>query len=284
MQKPLVTFSDGSPVPLDGKYHVDPLNPLRSIKYLEPWQPPGVTRIFAGGNTARVGLLSDGTVLKFVFDKDNNHAHKCLEIEHHILSTLGKHERLASYIGKHPHGLQFHFAQNKDIRQYISSHEGDSIPLNLRQKWAKQAAQAVSFVHSKGVIHCDIHPNNFLLDENLNIRLCDFSGSMFEQLDGQGLESTRFFLPRDPLTTPTIRTDLFALASTIYYIMCDEEPYKELSDDDVIARFARAEFPDVSTIPDGDAIKACWTGTFRNAKELELALLQNNGKQDLGSC
>jgi serine/threonine protein kinase len=142
-----------------------------------------------------------------------------------------------------------------------------------------QAAQAVSFVHSRGIIHCDIHPNNFLLDDQLNLRLCDFSGSLFGKLDGQAMESTRFFLPRDPLTTPTEWTDLFALGSTIYYIMCGQEPYRDLSDDDVTARYERGEFPDVTTVPYGRIIRACWTGTFSNAHDLEQALLQENGSE-----
>lgn len=279
MPKPLVTFLDGSPVPLDGKFHMDPLDPLVSKKYLEPWYPPGVTRVFAGGNTARLGFLSDGTVLKFPFDRDDQRACKGLEIEHYILSALGDHERLVKYLGKHPYGLKFQFAQNQDVRRYMSLHGSNLIPLQLRQKWVNQAAQAVSFVHSRGIIHCDIHPNNFLLDDQLDLRLGDFSGSLFGKLDGQAMESTRFFFPRDPLTTPTERTDLFALASTLYYFMCGQEPYEDLLDEDVTARYVRGEFPDVTTISYGRAIKACWTGTFSNAQELEKALLQDNGNK-----
>lgn len=60
-----------------------------------------------------------------------------------------------------------------------------------------QAAEALVFIHSKGVIHCDIHPKNFLLDKKLNLRLCDFAGSLFGILDGGAIESARFFLLRD---------------------------------------------------------------------------------------
>jgi len=279
MQKSLVVFSDGSPVPLDGKFHVDPLDPLVSIKYVKSWCPPGVTRVFSGGSTSRLGFLSDGTVLKFPFDREDQRARKCLEIEHHILSALGDHERVVKYLGKHLHGLNFQFAQNQDVRRYMSSRESNLIPLQLRERWVNQAARAVSFVHSRGVIHCDIHPNNFLLDKQLNLQLCDFSGSLFGELDGQAMESTRFFLPRDPLTTPNERTDLFALVSTFYYFMCGREPYEDLSDDDVTARYMRGEFPDVTTVSYGAVIKAGWTGTISNAKELEEALLQDDGNR-----
>lgn len=62
-------------------------------------------------------------------------------------------------------------------------------PEHLRRKWAKQAAEALAFIHDKGVIHSDIHPNNLLLDEHLDIQLCDFAGSLFGALDGGAMES-----------------------------------------------------------------------------------------------
>jgi hypothetical protein len=52
----MATFTDGTPVPEDGKYHIDPANPIVKIRYLEPWYPPGNDR-------ARLGLLPDGSLL-----------------------------------------------------------------------------------------------------------------------------------------------------------------------------------------------------------------------------
>jgi hypothetical protein len=60
--------SKNAVVPMDGKYHVDPSNPMNLVKYLDAWYPPGVsqTDILWGGNTAKLALLADGTVLKYV--------------------------------------------------------------------------------------------------------------------------------------------------------------------------------------------------------------------------
>jgi len=89
---------------------------------------------------------------------------------------------------------------NGNIYNYIHKH--DSVSIQLRLKRITQTAEALVFLHSKNVIHCDIHPNNILVDEHLNVRLCDFAGSLFGDLDGGALESTRFFLPRDWQTPP----------------------------------------------------------------------------------
>lgn len=230
------SFGESTVVPADGKYHVDPSNPMNRVKYVKAWYPPGVseTEVLWGGNTAKLALLADGTVLKYVWDRDDRRAKNCLDIEHSILSALGGHQRIVKYLGKHEYGLQFQLAANGDVRRYLSKHHNPSeIPQQLRRKWAEQAAEALAFVHAKGVIHCDIHPNNLLLDEHLDIQLCDFAGSLFGPLDGGAMESIRFFLPRDPLATPDVKSDLFALGSTMYFIMSDHEPYDDLADDEV---------------------------------------------------
>jgi serine/threonine protein kinase len=62
------------------------------------------------------------------------------------------------------------------------------------------------------------------------------------------MESTPFFLPRDPLSTPNAKSDLFALGSVMYYIMAGREPYDGLSEDEITARFSRGEFPHVARL------------------------------------
>jgi len=276
MREPFANFSDGTPVPFDGEFHVDPLDPSTSVRCLEPWVPPGVLRVFSGGNTACLGLLPDNSVLKFPFDRHDRFSKKALDIEHCILLALGDHERLVKYLGREKHGLCFQFAVNGDVRRYMSATEPASISLQLRYKWSKQATEALAIVHSRGVVHCDIHPNNFLLDDQLDLRLCDFSGSLFGDLDGAAMESTRFFLPRDPLATPNVKSDLFALGSAIYYIMSGHEPYDALSEDEVSARYSRGEFPMVDSIACGRIIMGCWKEHFNSAEEVIQALSEEN--------
>lgn len=38
----MATYTDGTPVPGDGKYYVDPANPMVKIRYIAPWYPPGI--------------------------------------------------------------------------------------------------------------------------------------------------------------------------------------------------------------------------------------------------
>jgi len=63
--------------------------------------------MLSGGHTARLGLLPDGTILKFVYDRDDHWATKGLGIENHILTALGSHQRLIKYLGQHEYSLRF---------------------------------------------------------------------------------------------------------------------------------------------------------------------------------
>ncbi|KAF2742734.1 kinase-like protein [Sporormia fimetaria CBS 119925] len=272
-------FSDGTPVPADGKWHTDPGDPMTRVRIIadQQWKPPNVTEILSGGNTAHVGLLPDGSVLKFSWDREESHLEKALDIEHQILSSIGPHDRITRYLGKQEHGLCFERATKGDVRRYMESVPLDSISVHIRLKWATQAAEALAFIHSRGVIHSDIHPNNFILDDALDLRLCDFSGSVYGELDGFAMESTGFCLPRprDSLT-PAVKTDLFALGSTIYYFMNGHQPYDTLSDEEVTARYSKGDFPEVDLIPHGQTILGCWKGDFDNAEDVLVVLARES--------
>lgn len=91
------------------------------------------------------------------------------------------------------------------------------------------------------------------------------------------MESIRFFLPRDPLSTPDIKSDLFALGSTMYFIMSDHEPYNDLTEEEVTVRYSRTEFPDVRRYPCGRVIEGCWKGEFRSAQDVVDAISGDEG-------
>jgi len=128
--------TDNEGVSMDGEFHVDPRNPMRMVRYLKAWYPPGVseTDTLWGGNTATLAQLADGTVLKYARDRDDLRAKNCLDVEHAILSALGSHARIVKYVEKHEYGLQFKLAANGDVRRYLKSHDASEISEERRRK------------------------------------------------------------------------------------------------------------------------------------------------------
>ncbi|KAL4940880.1 hypothetical protein BDV06DRAFT_195773 [Aspergillus oleicola] len=225
-------------------------------------------QFISGGLTGIVELLDDGTVLKSPFPD--------AEMENHVLDIakeasiyyrVGPHERLVRILGHSRGGLILEYMKNGDLKTYIQAR--GLIPMSLKLKWAYQITQAVSLLHSNGIIHCDIKPRNFLLDPTLNIKIIDFSGSSLDGSKPASGEGTRFYLPRHWRDPPTVATDLFALGSTLYEVFQETSPYEEIPSDQVEVLFKRKEFPNVSAIPCGEIIKQCWLSQVDSTEHVQ---------------
>lgn len=159
-----------------------------------------------------------------------------------------------------------------NLKEFLET-KGD-ITKTQRLQWGIEAAEAVVLLHSYGVIHADIKPENMLLDGSLGLRIIDLAGASIDGKPPLSLESTRYFLPRsmkDEMPCNTI-TDLFALGSSIYQIMTGRPPYEHLDDREVEASYSQKQFPSVDGIPYGDIIRRCWMCGFESAQAVLDAL------------
>lgn len=184
-------------------------------------------------------------------------------------------------ISEDPFGFLFAEASDGNLQDYIDEHHA-TIGMDLRFKWRTQAAQAIEFIHQKGVIHSDLRPENFLLHSTptakLDLLLCDFGGSTNGEIDGGHLPDSGFFNPCDPEES-TESTDIFSLGSIYYVIMTGHWPYRSSSrfqsseemlqyGELVDGLFASKKFPPVDELPGGVVIQRCWTGEYSDMKAL----------------
>jgi len=102
-------------------------------------------------------------------------------------------------------------AHNGDLERYLEEHNNE-IDDAQRSKWCTQAAEGVSYIHCKGVLHCDLQPANCLLDQNLDLAICAFGGSHFGKLSRKGLPDSGFCDPNDK-SPPSEAMDIFGLGS-----------------------------------------------------------------------
>ncbi|RSL48274.1 hypothetical protein CEP51_015657 [Fusarium floridanum] len=162
---------------------------------------------------------------------------------------------------------------NGDLETYLREHHDADI--DARHQWALQASQALENLHSFGIIHQDVTPRNFLLDENLNLYICDFAGSSFPgHIALTGAPGPRYQSRAwDPGYVPTELDDIFGLGSVLYFIMCGEEPYGNLDEDEVKSRFEKSDFPASNHLRHGEVIQSCWHGDFADAKQVVQALV-----------
>jgi serine/threonine protein kinase len=214
-------------------------------------------------------------VIKRPYPDNNSSLHE-LKIEARIYQHLGSHPRVVRFLSWDDDQsiLRIEYMKNGNLKSFITS---DQCSLGIKIRWVKQAGDAIQvfhptkqkalselnstqFLHSRDVIHCDIKPDNFLLDEKLDLKVCDFAGSSLYGSKALVCGSTRFWRPTLPKTPCEAQDDIFALGSTIYMIFTGKEPFGDLDSVEVEARFSSAEFPDTSNLPFDDVIQSCWGG------------------------
>jgi hypothetical protein len=236
--------------------------------------PKGVQRVLACGTSAFIGEVDTSTVLKYSLEPGGDMSR--LKHEHKILSLVGQHPRIIAQKGFTDAGLYLERAANETVFKYLT--ESDHTPtLKQRVSWCREVTEAVDHIHSKGVIHCDIQPTNILVDENLHLKLADFQGNYVletgEVVPGWSGEPCRYFCPREDEFEADLKTDIFALGSTIHFLMTSQEVFPDIVGGEVgwqeriQARFASGVFPKDPHPCDGVTLK-CWSRQYISAGEV----------------
>ncbi|TVY13037.1 Serine/threonine-protein kinase HT1, partial [Lachnellula arida] len=253
---------------------------------LAPEYNPCVATIVGRGSTSIIRRLRFHVVLKCPrlewWNQQDGTAHESansvrhsFKVEEEILGILGSHPRIIRFLGcsKEPKGLLFAEASKGSLQAYLD-HHNDKVNIHLRMAWRFEAGEAVQYLHSKGVIHSDLRPDNYLLNTDDSLCVCDFGGSTCGAIDGGGLPDSGFFNPGNGWVS-TMGTDIFSLGSVYYFIMTGHWPYKlpgpfvsvaeKLEyEERVDALFSKGEFPLVDNLAAGTIIHSCWMVAYKD--------------------
>ncbi len=175
-------------------------------------------------------------------------------------------------------GLYLELAVNGTLASYLLESGNPSPSTQQRLSWCREAAEAVAYIHSQSVLHCDIQPTNLLLDKDLHLKLSDFQGKLLSEdgkviLDGGSGEPCRFYFPRDDPFEADTKTDLFALGCTMYFIMMGHAVFPDIIDgengwyDKVAERFAKQQYPQDSHACSAITLK-CWLRQYGSADDV----------------
>ncbi|KAJ5362156.1 hypothetical protein N7541_003000 [Penicillium brevicompactum] len=190
----------------------------------------------------------------------------CITREKLIYQKLPKNPNILDCLKITEDGLHFPYHPLGDLRTYLSNHQ---VPQSTRCGWIKNAIDAIAFIHSHNIIHADIGPRNFLVADDLSLKLCDFAGSVIvgDDMENYVEEEDRYRLA--PGSSRSFATDLFALGCLIYEISSGSPPYDELDAEKVTVLYAIQSFPSSKGLRYHNLIQNCWNSTYTTASMLQ---------------
>lgn len=124
--------------------------------------------------------------------------------------------------------IAMEYVEGKSLREMIRSSK--KISFEEVRSLMKQICEALSYASKKGVIHCDIKPENIIIDKEGKVYLVDFGIARTSSAD---LTKTMLSMVTPSYTSPErlngiepdIRSDIFALGAVLYEIVSGKKAF-----------------------------------------------------------
>ncbi len=105
--------------------------------------------------------------------------------------------------------------------------DGVRPPVEKSVGYFREVAEALVYLHSKAIIHCDLKPANVLLDGHGGIRLGDFGQARARHERGS-VAGTLFYMAPEQATLnarPDVRSDLYSLGAILFALLTGHPPH-----------------------------------------------------------
>ncbi|MEO2018596.1 MAG: serine/threonine protein kinase [Fuerstiella sp.] len=120
------------------------------------------------------------------------------------------------------------YVENGSLGAYLAS---GALDVSEAVRIAQQVCGALIEAHGAGVLHCDLKPDNILLDVQFQVRLCDFGQSRMSHEQSPALGTLYYMAPEqaDLEAIPDARWDVYAVGAVLYHMLTGQPPYREQS-------------------------------------------------------
>jgi len=100
-------------------------------------------------------------------------------------------------------------------------------------KYVVQLANSLAYIHTRSVIHCDIKPENLLLDGAGNLKIADFGSTCFSSKPHQTFCGTLNYLATEMVVDAAFNhsIDVYSLGVFMYECLVGKAPFERASHD-----------------------------------------------------
>ena len=159
-----------------------------------------------------------------------------------------------STAGGVPHLVLEMFA-SKNLKQAIRLGVDQLAP--MAPSIGEQAALGLAHVHDKGWIHCDVKPENFLVNDEGEVKLIDFA---LAQRQRRGLaklfggrskvQGTRSYMSPEQIRGEPLdpRADIYSFGCVLFELLSGKLPYAAASPNELLTKHLRSPVPSAAGV------------------------------------
>jgi serine/threonine protein kinase len=183
------------------------------------------------------------------------------DLEDRNLLPMIEHELTILRRLSHPNVLQFHeFLRQGDLLLLITEHcnNGDLLSwivdgrLNDKltiKRIFYEVSLAIQYLHRQGIAHCDIKPENVIIDSSGTVKLIDFGCATQCTFAGDNTKNGTLLYAAPELLQrgkyQTQKVDIWALAILLYVMVTGKFPFNQNDDHQIVnqIRHGKLRFP-----------------------------------------
>ncbi len=134
------------------------------------------------------------------------------------------------------HYIVMEYVNGVDLQQLVK--RDGPLDASTAAEMVAQGARGLEHAHSKGVIHRDVKPANFLIDGDGSVRLLDMGLALVKADDEKSLTvvnnenvlgTADYLAPEQALNSHTVdhRADIYGLGCTLYFLLTGKPPFSD---------------------------------------------------------
>ena len=238
----------GIPVSL-GRNFIGPFQLLRLIRAGNTTQVWEALRAGKKDRVALKVLLRDFRKDKFEIEQLRHEANVGTTLNHpNVIRIFGFHEDE----GLPLLAMELSTARNLKIEM---REKPEVIAANVA-RIIRAGAKGLQHLHSKGWVHCDIKPDNYLVDDDANVKLIDFSIAAKTQKRKKGLgklfsikpkkaKGTRSYMSPEQIRRENLdhRSDIYGFGCMVFELLAQKTPFSGKSSNDLLNKHLTAKPP-----------------------------------------